>query len=108
MAISGNVTIEASSEVLTQKASEVNASISSVEKRIEEIKNLVGHTKYYWIGIAGDHHRQIYSDQEEDIRLVLQRLKEHPTDLLQIAGIYGKTEDDNKSRSNGIPSINIS
>ncbi len=107
MAISGNVTIEVTPEVLAQKASEVNGSISSVEKRLGELKNLVEHTKYYWVGIAGDHHRQIYSSQEEDIHLILQRLKEHPTDLQQIAGIYDKTESNIGDQNGAIPSVSI-
>ncbi len=46
----------------------------------------------YWIGEAGEMHRNMYRDLEDDIEEILKRLGEHPVDLVAIAQKYSDVE----------------
>lgn len=92
MAIMGSVELLVTPEILNQKAGEVEKNVANMRRRFENMKTLVEKSKGYWIGEAGDQHRQNYSDQAESIDTVLRRLGEHPGDLRTIAQTYTATE----------------
>jgi hypothetical protein len=96
MAIIGQVNIMVNTQLLINKSNEVTNSILQVEKSFESLDTAINRTAYYWIGVAGDNHRKIYNDQKYIIEEMLNRLKEHPKDLLAIAGIY---DDASKNKS---------
>lgn len=74
------------------KAEQVSKEISEMTLAFEELAQIVSRTAHYWIGDAGDTHRDIYEKNKDDIEVMLRRLKEHPTDLLVMAGVYEDTE----------------
>lgn len=86
------VEIKVQPEVLDLKAQEVTTAISQMEQLFNSVLNTVSRTQYYWIGAAGDVHRQAFEDQKDDITTILNRLKEHPVDLQKIANTYRTTE----------------
>lgn len=88
----GNVTIKVSTQALKQQADEVSRRISNLTARFAEMESVVRSTRGYWVGPAGDMHRSVYDEQKDDVQEMLRRLREHPTDLLKIAGIYDATE----------------
>ncbi|RKJ02698.1 hypothetical protein D7X87_16575 [bacterium D16-54] len=92
MAIIGAVELLVTPDVLNQKAVEVEKNISNMRQRFDTMKTLVEKSKGYWIGEAGDMHRQNYSEQQDNIDQVLNRLSEHPIDLRSIAQTYSATE----------------
>lgn len=92
MAIMGNVELLVTPEVLNQKAGEVEKNVANMKQRFENMKTLVERSKSYWVGDAGDQHRQNYLNQAESIDMVLRRLGEHPGDLRSIAQTYTATE----------------
>lgn len=79
-------------DVLRQTADEVTSCIGQVETLFVSVQTTVGHTRHYWIGEAGDLHRKAFEEQMDDIDQILVRLREHPVDLLKIAGIYDETD----------------
>lgn len=92
MAISGNVEILVTPEELSHQADEVEKRVENMKQRFDNLKRLVEKSKGYWIGDAGDMHRQNYVNQETNIDQVLRRLNEHPRDLRAIAQTYMTTE----------------
>ncbi|MDD3253297.1 MAG: WXG100 family type VII secretion target [Lachnospiraceae bacterium] len=92
MGITGSVELLVTPEVLNQKAAEVEKNVANMKTRFENMKRLVEKSKGYWVGEAGDQHRQNYTDQMENIDIVLRRLGEHPGDLRVIAQTYSTTE----------------
>ncbi len=92
MVIIGAVELLVTPDVLNQKAVEVEKNISNMRQRFDTMKTLVEKSKGYWIGEAGDMHRQNYSEQQDNIDQVLNRLSEHPIDLRSIAQTYSATE----------------
>lgn len=87
-------TIVVDTDAIIAQAEQVTASISRMEHSFQELQRMVKQTKTYWQGKAGDCHRNMFQENQEDISRILKRLKEHPKDLTQIAGGYTKTEKD--------------
>lgn len=92
MAIAGGVELLVTPEVLNQKAVEVEKNVAAMRTHFETMRTLVGKSKGYWVGEAGDMHRQNYTEQQENIEQILRRLAEHPADLRVIAQTYSETE----------------
>ena len=92
MAIAGAVELLVTPEVLNQKAVEVEKNVANMRTHFENMRTLVEKSKGYWVGEAGDMHRQNYTEQQENIEQILQRLAEHPADLRVIAQTYSDTE----------------
>ncbi|MBQ9136705.1 MAG: WXG100 family type VII secretion target [Lachnospiraceae bacterium] len=89
---SSNVTIKVTPEQLTEKSSEVAGKVQSMRQHFKDLQDAVNKSKSYWVGEAGDKHRQMYADLEEEIEEILNRLAEHPRDLVTIAQKYSDVE----------------
>ena len=92
MAISGNVQIKVNPEDLIAKAETVTQYINKVVSSFDSISEIINGTNYYWIGEAGDLHRKMYNEEKDNIDTMFRRLKEHPRDLMTMAGAYADTE----------------
>jgi WXG100 family type VII secretion target len=89
---SQGVSLKVTPEILTSKSTEVANKVRTMTTHFEELKGLVDKTKGYWLGEAGDQHRQMYEDLVSDIEEILKRLGEHPVDLVTIAQKYSDVE----------------
>lgn len=78
---------------LKDKAGEITRQIQAMEKNWNGLREIVNGSQAYWEGNAGDQHRKLVRDNEDDVQTLLKRLKEHPRDLLEMAGIYIRTEE---------------
>ena len=91
----GSMEVKVESSELKRQAYEVDRLATNLRQRFESIEKYVNATKSHWVGEAGDLHRRIYEEQKEELNEALLRLKEHPKDLLLMAGIYDDTEKAN-------------
>ncbi len=91
-AFGGPVSFQVTPDILKSKSTEVSRSVSRMRGHFEELKNLMEKTGGYWIGEAGDMHRQMYKDIEGSVEEMLKRLGEYPVDLLAIAQNYTDAE----------------
>lgn len=89
---STNVEIKVQPEVLDAKALEVSSAVRQMEEILETILRTVKDTKNYWVGEAGDLHREAFQEQKNTMETLLKRLGEHPVDLQKIAKTYRDTE----------------
>jgi len=87
-----DVTILVDTNVILTKADQVSKAISSMEKAFQELQKIVAGTNGYWTGEAANHHRSMFEDEKDNMAKILRRLKEHPSDLKQIATGYAETE----------------
>lgn len=85
MAITDGVRITVDSAVLHKKAQDVSGKVSAMERSFEQMNSIIAGTQHYWIGEAGDMHRQLYQEGRAKVEEMLQRLKEHPKVLEEIA-----------------------
>ncbi len=74
------------------KSNTVASVISDMEKTFGELQRVVSKTSSYWVGDAGDHHRKMFQEEQDDIVFILTRLKEHPEDLKLMANNFQTTE----------------
>lgn len=88
----GGVTVKVSSAELKRQADEVSRRIESLTVRFAELERAVRSTRGYWLGEAGEMHRAAFEDQRGELQEMLQRLRRHPVELLQISGNYERTE----------------
>lgn len=97
------IDLKVSPDTLKTKAQEIQSQISRFESYWNQLNQIVRNTKGYWIGDASNSHQSQMSDYEEDVRRLLLRLKEHPNDLLKMAGIYEKVEETAVKSANTLP-----
>ena len=86
------VNLRVTPEILTSKSNEAAQKVNSMRRRMDELRATIDKTKGYWIGEAADLHRQLYYSLEEDTKEILDRLAEHPVDLVAIAQKYSDVE----------------
>ena len=89
---SSSVELKVTPDTLVTKSTEVSQKVEEMKRHFETLKTVVDKTKGYWLGEAGDMHRQMYHDLQDDIDEILKRLGEHPVDLLAIAQKYTDVE----------------
>ena len=88
----GEATLKVTPEVLNAQANKVTAELTKITSEFDKLGQTISRTKGYWIGEAGELHRQMYESQKDSIQQILKRLKEHPRDLQAIAQNYSATE----------------
>lgn len=87
-----NITLKVSTEALKTKASEVENDIKQLENHFNGIQDILSRSVGYWIGIAGDKARKEFDSKKEDTNMVIRRFREHPGELLAMAGVYEEGE----------------
>lgn len=92
--MSGNMILRVAPELLEGKAEEFETVIKEIQGHFDRIQSVSVKTKGYWVGDAGNRDRENFASYQEDISFIVRRLKEHPTDLLSMAGIYRSAEKD--------------
>lgn len=108
MAIQGSVTIKVKDDALLSAASTLKDRISDMRSSYDKVMEIVQKTSGYWIGLAGDAHRNAFLEQQDDIEQIVKRLSEHPDDLLKIANLYVETEKKTAEIPGGLGSVLIS
>ena len=87
-------------EELKRKSDEFSALIRSMRSHFDRVEEVSGKTRGYWRGEAGDKSRIGYASYKDDINFIINRMEEHPRDLLTMAGIYEKADDDVEAKTN--------
>jgi WXG100 family type VII secretion target len=77
---------------LKAKAQEVQGQINTFEKNWNQMAGIIQKTKGYWVGEASNLHQKHYEEYKEDVEKILKMLKEHPVDLMKMAGVYEEHE----------------
>ncbi len=103
MAIQGGVELLVTPEVLNAKANEVERNIWNMKRRFDAMDTLIKKSNSYWIGEAGDMHRQNHESQVPKIEEMLEVLSRHPQDLRAIAQTYTDVELKNASIAQELP-----
>ena len=78
---------------LIQKAEAMEQAIVSLKKDYADLKSLINRTSGYWIGGGGDSCRRMFMDRQEELEEMLERMRDHPEKLLNIAVVYRSGEE---------------
>lgn len=87
-----DIQLKVSPDAMRAKAQEITDQASRIENSWNRIHDLIENSKSYWQGDASEYHRKYLKENDEDIKKMLKRLREHPEDLQKMAGIYVKAE----------------
>lgn len=97
--MAGAIEIKVAPEVLDSKAIELLSNINKTESLFSSTKDVINRTSYYWKGEAGDHHRQMFREQEGEIGRIFRRLHDYPVNLDEISARYKQVETQEKEKS---------
>ena len=86
------VRIRVSTDTLRDKAGLLTDEVSGIEGQWNDLVDIVRNSLSYWEGNASEKHQAYLEANREDVDTIIRRLKEHPGDLLAMAGIYEETE----------------
>lgn len=96
--------IKVSTEALNAQAQSIESMINGLKNQFDRVETTLNGSKSYWIGDAGDKHRQLYSSIETDVSGIIERWKKHIASLRKIAGVYEQTESSVTSEASELPS----
>lgn len=88
-----DIQLNVSPDTLRSKAQEITERIGKIENHWNRIYQAISNSKTYWQGEAGDQHRKYLKDNDDDVRNLIKRMREHPGDLQTMAGIYVEAEE---------------
>ncbi len=97
------INIKVQTNVLTRKAGEITDAVSKVEREFAQLESAVSRSAGYWTGDASDVHRKYLREIKLDMQDVIKRLKEHPKDLLAMAGVYEEAETEAAGAAGALP-----
>lgn len=87
-----DIRLKVSPEELKRGAAQIESQIANIEKNWNSLSEIAGASRYYWEGEAADYGRKLLEETRQDVQIVWKRLKEHPSNLLKMAGIYVEAE----------------
>lgn len=90
-------------DALRQKASVAEKKIQAMQIVFEEMETTINRTNNYWIGEAGDAHREYFSSKKPDIEEMFKRLTEHVRELNQMASVYSNVEKEVTQLAQDLP-----
>lgn len=99
----GGILLKVSTDEMKRKAGEVTKQVNQIEKNWNRICDAVNASKSYWEGDAGEVHRKFIQNNDSDVQTLLKRLREHPRDLLDMAGVYLSAEEQAKQLARALP-----
>ena len=88
------IVLKVTPDVLTKMADDIDSQIQDIQAQFDLIDTEIRRTGSCWEGDASDAHRSKYDALKDEIYEALNHLKNHPVNLLQMAGLYEKTESD--------------
>ena len=97
------IQLKVSPQALKAKSSEISSDISKLQRQWSRIGEVISSTKSYWEGEGSDTHQRYYRNVSDDVTKLLRRLKEHPTDLMKMAGVYDAAEQKASERAGKLP-----
>jgi uncharacterized protein YukE len=91
------------SDVIRAKAQNVQVKINEIKNAFDEMEQSVNRTNQYWIGEAGDAHREYFKSRKDDIQTLFRRWNEEVSDMYQMASVYSQTEAEVEALAEDLP-----
>lgn len=85
--------IKTSTGALQEKAVSISKKVASIERAFNGIASVVNSSSIYWDGSSGEAYRRYFREIQADMVEILRRLKKHPGNMLNMAGIYERSEE---------------
>lgn len=102
--LGSDVMIKVTPEELYAKSQNISSILGKTQQNFQEMEDIINKTESYWIGEAGEAHRQMFRDMMPHIEEITKRITEHVRDLNEIAGVYQETEREIQEIAEQLPS----
>lgn len=96
-------TLKVTPEEMQAAASELSGYISNMNNCFQRMKTTMDQTASYWVGQAGNAHRQMYLSQVAQTEEIIARYTEHVRDLNAMAGVYTEAEQTAQNLADELP-----
>lgn len=97
------IVLKVTPEELNKAAGEIETQIKDIENQFAGVDTEISRTRSYWEGEASDSHKAQYDALKDEINEAVNRLKNHPVNLLRMAGIYQETETNVTEAAESLP-----
>ena len=104
----GAVELLVTPEQLTIASNDMTNSLNVMQNCIQDLEQTIRASEGYWRGEPADYFRNLFLAERPALDETMARLKEHPRDLIEIAGNYIDTENLLQSIAEELPSDVIS
>ncbi|MCD7884785.1 MAG: WXG100 family type VII secretion target [Lachnospiraceae bacterium] len=88
------IVLKVEPNTLVRMAEDIESQLTDVQTQFSEVESAINATRSYWEGDASDAHKSQYDSLKDEISETIARLKNHPTNLLKMAGLYTETESE--------------
>lgn len=95
--------IKVSTEQLKSAASQFEAEATNLTNIASQISEIAGSLSSIWEGTAGQAYASKFGAMQDDCQLLQRRVKEHCTDLQQMAQQYQSADDESANLANSLP-----
>lgn len=96
-------TIVVDPEGLVAKSTDLKNKVGSLATQFEVMNNLMKRTESYWLGEAGNYHRDMYNRSVEDNETLVKRIEEYSAKLENIAMNYRSTDNKQIQEAGALP-----
>lgn len=96
-------TLKVTPEEMQAAASELSGYVSTMNDCFQQMKATMDQTAGYWVGEAGNAHRQMYQEQVAKTEEIIARYTEHVRDLNTMAGVYTEAEQSAQTMADELP-----
>lgn len=87
-----DIRLKVNTEELRRVSELISKDITVADDSFRDIYSIIDNSISHWEGEAADMARKMFNKKKNDVDTVIKRLKEHPTDLMRMAGIYDVAE----------------
>ena len=101
--MAAGVVLKVKPDILKSKAEEISGYVEDIKSQWNNLYQIINENTQYWQGDASDIQRKSVLSVNEEMENICQRLLEHPSDLLNMAEVYSKTEENIKSTIDVLP-----
>ena len=98
-----DVRLRVSADELRKRAAQMEQQIKNVEKNWNSLCETAGASRYYWEGEAANYGRRLLEETKQDVGAALGRLRAHPANLMEMAGVYVQAEEKAAALAKSLP-----
>ena len=90
-------------ELIAAKAYNVKSKIGELQQAFEAMEQSVNKTRQYWIGEAGEAHRDYFERKKGQMEEMIRRWNEEVSDMFEISDTYEMAEKAILEAAQGLP-----
>ena len=98
-----NVTVKISTEQLAQASGDIAGKVNALKAAFGAMTEAMNRTDSYWLGEAGEAHRNAYRKMQPHQQEAVKRPEEQSQHLAKIAGVWEETEQQIKELNVNLP-----